>query len=171
MHRFALGLIVASALAIGLAYASAFLPGGTPPWGPWLLALGTATILVAAMVLGAVKSGKTGIRALAGPFLFTYLVIAGGFALALLLTDPDPAHPALWLGLPRRAAIVLYGIGVLPMLVLPLAYALTFERMTLTSEDWQRVLDTARAARARAEHAAPDTTTPAQPEAVEEASA
>jgi hypothetical protein len=158
MHRFALGLIVASAVAIGLAYASAFLPGGTPPWGPWLLALGTATILVAAIVLGAAKSGKAGFRALVAPFLFTYVVIAGGFALALLLTDADPAQPVLWLGLPRRAAIVLYGIGLLPMLVLPLAYALTFERMTLTPEDWQRVLDAARevqasraAASARAE--------------------
>jgi hypothetical protein len=163
MHRFALGLIVASAVAIGLAYASAFLPGGTPPWGPWLLALGTATILVAAIVLGAAKSGKASLGALAGPFLFTYAVIAGGFALALLLPEPDPAHPVLWLGLPRRAAIVLYGIGLLPMLVLPLAYALTFERMTLTPEDWQRVRDAAR--ELQAERAARATRAEAEPDA------
>jgi hypothetical protein len=156
MHKFALGAIVSSALAIGVAYASAFLPGDTPAWGPWLLAMGTSTIVVAAMTLGAVKSGKAGARVLVLPFLFTLLVLAGGFALALLLTDPDPAHPVLWLGLPRRAAIVLYGIGLLPLLVLPLVYAHTFERMTLTPEDWQRVRDaardvrTARAARDRA---------------------
>src|SRR5215208_6997362 len=106
MHRFALGLIIASAVGIGLAYASAFLPGGTPAWGPWLLALGTPTILVGALILGAAKSGKTSLRALAGPFLFTYVVIAGCLALALLLVDPDSTHPVRWLGLPRRAAIV-----------------------------------------------------------------
>jgi hypothetical protein len=144
MQRFALGLIVAAAAAIGLAYASAFLPGGTPAWAPWLLAFGTATILVAAMVLGAMKSRKTAIRVLAAPFLFTFLILAGGFAFALLLVEPDPAHPVLWLGLPRGAAIVVYGIGLLPMLVLPLAYALTFERITLTPEEWQRVRAAAR---------------------------
>jgi amino acid transporter len=164
MHRFALGLMVASATAIAVAYASAFLPGGTPPWGPWLLAFGTATIVVAAMVLGAAR-GKRGTRVLAVPFLFTFVVIAGGFGLALLLADPDPAHPVLWLGLPRRAAIVLYGTGLLPMLVLPLAYALTFERTTLTSEDWQRVRDAAR--EVQAGRAATDTA--AQPRAVVEA--
>ena len=169
MHRFALGLIVASAIAIGLAYSSAFLPGGTPAWGPWLLAVGTATILVAAIVLGAAKSGKAGAAALAGPLLFTYAVIVGSFALALLLTDPDPSHPVLWLGLPRRAAIVLYGIGLLPMLVLPLAYALTFERMTLTPEDWQRVRDAARAV--QADRAARTASADAEPHEVEDARA
>jgi hypothetical protein len=42
---------------------------------------------------------------------------------------------------------VLYGIGLLPTLVLPVAYALTFADQTLRPEDLERVLETARAAR------------------------
>ena len=49
----------------------------------------------------------------------------------------------LWLGLPPRAAVVLYVIGFLPVLVLPLAYALTFDALTLSEADLAR----ARAAR------------------------
>jgi hypothetical protein len=56
------------------------------------------------------------------------------------------------LGLPRRAAIVLYGIGLLPLFVLPVAYALTFDEMTLSEEDLERV----RRAAAAAQNPAPD---------------
>jgi hypothetical protein len=49
------------------------------------------------------------------------------FGLALLLPADEAPGAALWLGLPRRAALVLYGAGLLPALVLPLAYALTFD--------------------------------------------
>ncbi|HEX9249550.1 MAG TPA: hypothetical protein VF856_08620, partial [Gemmatimonadaceae bacterium] len=45
----------------------------------------------------------------------------------------------LWLGLPARAAIVIYGVGLLPIVVLPIAYALTFESQTLSAEDVERV--------------------------------
>ena len=55
----------------------------------------------------------------------------------------------LWLGLPARAAIVIYGIGLLPIVVLPVAYALTFESQTLTAEDIERVRSLAREIEAR----------------------
>jgi len=45
----------------------------------------------------------------------------------------------LWLGLPPRAAVILYGIGVLPLFVLPIAYAVTFESLTLNETDLERV--------------------------------
>jgi len=41
--------------------------------------------------------------------------------------------------LPARAAVVIYGIGLLPIVVLPVAYALTFETQTLSAEDVERV--------------------------------
>jgi hypothetical protein len=53
------------------------------------------------------------------------LVLLAGFGGALLLPPETPGSP-LWLGLPRRAALLVYGIGVLPALFLPLIYALTF---------------------------------------------
>ena len=64
------------------------------------------------------------------------------------LPDPGAAEP-LWLGLPRRAAIILYGIGLLPTLVLPVAYALTFADQTLRPEDLERVLARPRARETR----------------------
>ena len=74
---------------------------------------------------------------------FTWVTLSGCFALALTLTDGNPADPILWLGLPRRAAIIMYGVGLLPMLVLPLAYALNFERDTLDPADWDRIRNAA----------------------------
>jgi len=52
---------------------------------------------------------------------------------------PETATSPLWLGLPFRAAVVLYGIGILPLFVLPFAYALTFESLTLSEADLERV--------------------------------
>jgi hypothetical protein len=66
--------------------------------------------------------------------------------LALAL-PPETEGAALWLGLPRRAALVLYGIGLLPVAILPVAYARTFDSLTLRPEDLERI----RAARARRE--------------------
>jgi hypothetical protein len=60
------------------------------------------------------------------------------------------ADAPLWLGLPRRAAIVLYGIGILPLFLLPFAYAWTFDAMTLSEEDLARVAAARRAREARA---------------------
>lgn len=133
----ALSLCFLSLLGIGAAYASAFLPGGAPEWAAWVMAIGTAALLVAIMALGAVRHGRLGRLWL--PFAFVFVVLAGGFCLILALPPVDPLDPALWLGLPPRAAVVLYGIGLLPMLVVPIAYALTFDEMTLTEHDLERV--------------------------------
>ncbi|HEX9084509.1 MAG TPA: hypothetical protein VF836_07205, partial [Gemmatimonadaceae bacterium] len=62
----------------------------------------------------------------------------------------------LWLGLPVRAAIVIYGVGLLPIIVLPIAYALTFETQTLSAEDVERVRALARENRASTESGAGD---------------
>ena len=35
--------------------------------------------------------------------------------------------------------MILYGIGVLPLFVLPIAYAVTFESLTLNETDLERV--------------------------------
>jgi hypothetical protein len=51
------------------------------------------------------------------------------------------------MGLPARAAIVIYGIGLLPIVVLPIAYALTFDTQTLNQSDIDRVRDLARETR------------------------
>ena len=52
-----------------------------------------------------------------------------------ILPDSDTAASKLIFGLPLRAAIMIYGIGFLPVLVLPFVYARSFEERTLTQKD------------------------------------
>lgn len=138
-----LAALIIGILAIALGYAAAFLPGGTPAWAPWLLALGIPDALGAIMILGAAR-GRTGIGPLKYPFAFVVSVLAIGFGAALALPATEGPLSKLWLGLPLRAAIVIYGVGLLPIIVLPVAYALTFETQTLSAEDVERVRELAR---------------------------
>jgi hypothetical protein len=149
-RRAALLALLAGVLAIAIGYAAAFLPGGTPVWAPWLLALGIPTTLGAIMILGAAR-GRMGIGPLKYPFVFVVAVLAIGFCAALALPATEGPLSKLWLGLPARAAMVIYGIGLLPIIVLPVAYALTFEAQTLSAEDVERVRELGRENRARSE--------------------
>jgi hypothetical protein len=90
------------------------------------------------MILGATR-GQKGIGLLKLPFLFVVAVLVVGFTAALALPATEGPLSKLWLGLPERAAVVIYGIGLLPIVVLPVAYALTFETQTLSAEDVERV--------------------------------
>ena len=130
--------LCAAILAIAIGYAAAFRQSGTPDWAPWLLALGIPISLGAIMILGAAR-GQKGIGRLKLPFLFVVAVLAIGFCAALALPATETPLSKLWLGLPARAAVVIYGIGILPIVVLPMAYALTFETQILSAEDVERV--------------------------------
>ncbi len=136
--RFALAALVLSCSAIAVAYALAFLPGGAPPWAAWGLALGSAGVLSSMMALGATRGGRLRPMALAASIL-TFLVVGGSFGAALVLPPNEGPRAVLVLGLPLRAAIVLYGVGIVPMLFLPLMYAASFDADTLSDEDLERV--------------------------------
>ena len=129
-----------STVMIAVAYASAFVGDvGPAPWAPWLFALGVPGAIVSVMVLGAARGRGAGIGSLVAPMLFVGLALATGFGLALALPADEGASAKLLLGLPLRAAIILYGIGLMPIVVLPVAYALTFEKQTLNAADIERV--------------------------------
>lgn len=149
-RRVALVALVAGILAIAIGYAAAFLPSGTPAWAPWLLAVGIPVALGAIMILGAAR-GRMGIGPLKYPFAFVVATLVVGFCAALALPATEGPLSRLWIGLPARAAIVIYGIGLLPIVVLPVAYALTFESQTLNAEDVERVRALARENKARNE--------------------
>ena len=138
-RRAALAAVVASTVAIAAAYASAFGRGGAPPWAPWLLAIGVPTLLVAMAALGAARPGRRFDARIALTMVGVWAAISGSFCLALVLPAETADAPALLLGLPRRAAVILYGVGLLPLLALPLAYALTFDEQTLSEDDVRRV--------------------------------
>jgi hypothetical protein len=77
-------------------------------------------------------------------FLGAGLWVSGGLAALLLLPGVDAADATLVLGLPRRAAFLLLGVGLAPGLVVPLAYGLVFDRETLTEADLAHLRETAR---------------------------
>jgi hypothetical protein len=135
--------ITLATCAIAIAYGSAFMPNGAPVWAPWLLALGIPGALGGVMVLGAARE-RGGVGRLAIPFAFVIVTLTVGFCLALGLPANEGTGSTLFLGLPLRAAIVVYGIGLMPIVVLPVAYALTFETQTLNAEDVERVKELGR---------------------------
>jgi hypothetical protein len=96
-----------------------------------------AGAITAVFVIGSCRNG--GVGGLAFVFAFVFVVVAGGFALLLTMPLEVEDASALWLGLPKGAAILLYGLGLIPLFVVPIAYALTFDRRTLDPGDLQRV--------------------------------
>lgn len=135
--------LILATCAIGIGYASAFLAGGSPAWAAWLLAVGIPVALGAIMTLGAAR-GDQGLGPLKLPLLFVVVSLAAGFCLALGLPPTEAAGARLFLGLPLRSSIIVYGIGLMPIVVLPLAYALTFKTQTLNESDIERVRELAK---------------------------
>jgi hypothetical protein len=144
--RLAIGALAVGAVVLGLSYASAFRAEGPPAWVAWPFVVAMAAMLTAAMALGAARPGR-GVGRLAVPFALTFVILVVCFGLALREPPPAPGAP-LWLGLPKGAALVLYGVGLLPLLALPLTYALTFEGQTLSEVDLTRLRREAAAAQA-----------------------
>lgn len=136
--RLALLVIFGSMLVVGAGYLSAYLPGGTPRLATFAFALATASMMTAILVLGAARRGRA-LGALRWVFAFTFAVMAIGFCAALIPSVAD--SDKLWLGLPAGAATILYVVGLLPMLVLPIAYAVTFERVTMDDAELQELRD------------------------------
>lgn len=151
-RRSALVALFIGISAIAAGYLAAFSVTGTPVWAAWILALGIPVALGAIMILGAAR-GRRGIGPLKIPFAFVVVVLVIGFGAALALPATEGPLSTLWLGLPARAAIVIYGVGLLPIVVLPIAYALTFETQTLSAEDVERVRVLARENQAATDNA------------------
>jgi hypothetical protein len=92
---------------------------------------------VALIVLAVARNGRVGVLAIPLGVLLVFLVACAVAMLALrgqVLTAP-------WLGgLPLGAAVQLYGVWLAPLLLVALAYALTFDRFELRQEDLDRLL-------------------------------
>jgi lysylphosphatidylglycerol synthetase-like protein (DUF2156 family) len=136
IKRTALLIIFVSMVVIGAGYASAFREGGAPPFMTYAFAIATAAVMTAIIVLGAARKNRK-LGGLAWVFAFTFVVLAIGFSLALGQTAVNAEK--LYLGLPSGAAIILYVVGLLPMAVLPIAYALTFEKTTFDEQELEEL--------------------------------
>ncbi len=141
-------------LAIALAYAAALLPGPAAVLAPWLMGFGTVVLLLSLIGLGVRRPGRRLPGAVLAAMGVLLLVVGGGFAAALLLPGERAGSP-LWLGLPRRAALLVYGIGLLPALVLPICYALSFESSVLNRADLERFWSELAALNSRCDDPAP----------------
>ena len=140
MKRTLIRLLVASCCLVAAAYAAVFVMTPTPAWAPSALAIGANGVIMSLMAIGAVRH-DTMPRSLVWTFVGLFALCAGAFVVALLLPAREGAGGPLLLGLPLRSALVLYGIGVVPIAVLPFAYAMTFESSTLNDADLVRVRD------------------------------
>lgn len=62
------------------------------------------------------------------------VLLAVGLGIALAAAPPTPDGPLL-LGLPRSTAILLIVVGLVPLVLLPLAWAATFDREVMGDGD------------------------------------
>jgi hypothetical protein len=151
-----IALLLAGLSLVAVAYAGQLVGhggDGSAGYPAWCLALGASLVLAAMLSLAAGRPGGTP-RALRVTALLAGVATFGGLAYALAARAPTPDGPLL-LGLPRVTAIMLLVTGLVPLVVLPLAYARAFERDVLGEGDVERVVAAARAARAASAAAAP----------------
>lgn len=121
----AVSVTVLGALAILVAYLAAWFPRGAGV-STGAMILGCAASVAGIAALGALRS-RVPSRLVAALASFLFVDIAAGFGVPALL-PPDTGHAPLVLGLPLRVAIEVYGVALLPVVILPVAYAVTFRR-------------------------------------------
>lgn len=96
------------------------------------MVVGVALLMPGTLLLGALRPGRNVAR-LVTVALSVGLLLLVVFGSALALPDPG-ASETLLLGLPRRAALVIYGTGIFPMLWLPWVFARDFRDFGLDEE-------------------------------------
>lgn len=112
-------------------------PGATVIIAAWALALGASLVLAAMLGLAAARPQGTP-RALRATVRLVFAATFGGLAYALAAPAPAADGPLL-LGLPRVTAVMLLVTGLIPLVVLPLAYARAFDRDVLGQDDIGRM--------------------------------
>lgn len=90
------------------------------------MVVGCAALISGATALGASRSSVRR-PAVVAMSAFLFIVIVAGLGLPLLLPVENANTPLLF-GLPVRAAIEVYGVGLLPFVVLPVLFANEFKR-------------------------------------------
>ena len=130
--------VMLGTMAVGVAYASALLSHAPPGWAPWSMVLGIALLCTGSIALGGARPGRKA-GGLGWALVAVFLILVACFGAALVLPAAEGPGAKLLLGLPVRAAVVLYGIGFIPALILPIVYARTFRDSTLSAADLERI--------------------------------
>ena len=106
------------------------------PWAESLFAVLVMAYPVALIVVAVARKGRLGpvVWSLVGLLLFLEACAIGMLVLRGRVLDGP------WFGgLPLAAAIQLYGLWLVPLLLVALAYGLTFDRFELRQEDLDRL--------------------------------
>jgi hypothetical protein len=136
MQRSGIALLVVGLLAVAAAYVAALL-GMAPVAAPWWLASGTTAVLAALATLGAARHGRR-TPVLLATIVTTFACVAVGFLVPLALPLPQPGE-ALLLGLPRPTAILIVLVHAVPLVLMPVAYGVAFEREVIDADDLERL--------------------------------
>lgn len=138
MRRAGLSLLVLGLLAVAAAYALVIADSALRA-APWWLALGTTSVLAGMAIMGIARRGRA-TPLLARAAALCCVSVAVGLVIPLVLPAPSAGEP-LFLGLPRPTAMLLLLVGLLPLVLLPLAYAIAFEREVLSQDDLAAMRD------------------------------
>lgn len=122
-----IAVLTIGALAVLGAYALSLVADSNV--APWLLAAGATLVLTGLGLLGA---GERAPR-LAAAVLIACALTFAGFATALLLKPHAVGGPLLF-GIPRATTLLLLLTGLVPLVMLPLAYAALFKSEALADE-------------------------------------
>lgn len=131
-------VVFISLVVVAAGYALSFASGAAAALAPWCLAIGTCGALMSLMALGAVRRGRIA-PVLQWVFAGMFVFCAGCFLVALAMPANEGAGGPLLFGFPLRSTIVLLGVAVVPLLVFPFAWALTFDSAMLSEEDLRRL--------------------------------
>lgn len=121
-------------LCVAAGYATAFVDRVAVALSASAMAIGIALLIPSVMALGAPLSSRRRWM-VRGILLGVFVLLAAAFLSALWLPNERDGTARLVWGFPFRTAVVVYGAGLLPMLVLPLLYAATFDSALADAED------------------------------------
>ena len=99
--------------------------------------------IMSMMALGAIRRGKIA-PVLRWVFAGMFVFCAGCFCVALAIPANEGAGGPLLFNFPLRSTIVLLGVAIVPILVMPFAWALTFDSSMLSEADLQRLREAQR---------------------------
>lgn len=130
LTRVGLALLTGGLLAVAVAY---LLTGvGVATAAPWILAVGTVAVVAGLAVLGLPRRGPRP-TVLLGAVVVVVVSVLAGFLVPLAL--PMETATALRAGLPRPTAWLVGLVYLVPLVVLPVAYAVAFPREVLRPDE------------------------------------
>ncbi len=128
LRRVGLAGTCVGALCALASYGTAWLHPELSLAAAWCMAVAIAITMPSALLMGARQSVRQPWLVIAAIGLAVLLVGVFGSALALPVTAGGEALVA---GLPRRLALIVYGVGLAPFVFLPVAFAWDFDSRSL----------------------------------------